>query len=174
MKDFWELVVEWLSGIFTMANITFALATIGAVGTAVDVLKSKRSLKFKLNYFGYSKERKLAVAYIQVDNYSRLPISITDLHLKINDVSYPCRKLPTKVVSHDRKIGPNIVSSQDFYNIPFPIQISPLGGASGYFLFDIPLETDIMPSMPRSFQVSANRGHAMQISLSPDQEYFGK
>lgn len=166
---FWE----WLSQYLTMENLTLLLATIGAIGTAADVIKSRRKLKFKLNYFGYNEEQHLVGAYIQIDNYSRLPIAITDFHMTVNGITYPCKKLPTRVATLDRKVGSTVVASQDFYNIPFPVQISPLGGASGYFLFELPPEVEILPAMPRSFQVSANRGHALKISLSPDREYFG-
>lgn len=174
MNNIGSLVGEYLSMLLTMENITFVLATIGAVGTAIEVLKSRRNLSLKLHHFNFNKDKHLALAYIQIDNYSRLPISITDVHLVIDDVPYPCKKLPARVYFSDRKVGATIVSSQDFYNLPIPVHLSGLGGTSGFFLFEIPPEYEELPAKLQTFQVSANRGRAMKVILPPDREYFLK
>lgn len=154
--------------------LTSALAFIGAAGTAYEIFKSRRKLSFKLHHFNYSKDKHLAMAYIQIDNYSRIPISITDIHLVIDDIPYPCKKLPERVSSYDRKVGPTIVSTQDFYNLPLPVHLSALGGTSGFFLFEIPPEYEELPAKIQTFQVSANRGHEMKVILLPGREYFLK
>lgn len=154
--------------------LTSALAFIGAAGTAYEVFKSHRNLSIKLHHFKFSKDNHLAMAYIQIDNYSRLPISITDVHIVIDDVPYPCKKLPERVFSYDRKVGSTIVSTQDFYNLPLPVHLSALGGTSGFFLFEIPPEYEELPARLQTFLVSANRGRTMKVILPPDREYFLK
>lgn len=154
--------------------LTSVLAFIGAAGTAYELLKSRRKLSFKLHHFNFSKDKHLAMAYMQIDNYSRLPISITDVHLVIDDVPYPCKKLPECVFYYDRTVGPTSVSKQDFYNLPLPVHIPALGGTSGFFLFAIPPEYEELPARLQTFQVSANRGRAMKVILPPVQEYFLK
>ena len=85
--------------IITFENITFLLGLIGSAGTAWQVIQSRRKIHLSLPYFGYSADRQLALAYIQFDNLSNSAISITDISIVINGITYPCDKLPTTVAS---------------------------------------------------------------------------
>ena len=78
--------------IITFENITFLLGLIGSAGTAWQVIQSRRKIHLSLPYFGYSADRQLALAYIQFDNLSNSAISITDISIVINGITYPCDK----------------------------------------------------------------------------------
>lgn len=125
-----------------------------------------------LPYFGYSTEKQLALAYIQFDNLSNSAVSITDVSIVINEIAYPCDKLPTTVASSERKIGRKIVSSSSLYNMSLPVCLSGYGGSSGYFVFQIPLESAPPASTRQMLLISTNRGSSFQAELKPEQESF--
>lgn len=148
------------------------LGLIGSVGTAWQLFRSRRNLRLSLPYFGYRQEKQLALAYIQFDNLSNSAISITDVSIVINGITYPCNKLPTIVASSDRRIGEKTVSYSSLYNMALPVCLSGYGGSSGYFVFQIPLESSPLDSTYRTFLISTSRGSSFRAELKPDQEYF--
>lgn len=165
-------ILNSVKEIVTFENITFLLGLIGSVGTAWQVIQSRRKIRLSLPYFGYSAEKQLALAYIQFDNLSNSAVSITDVSIVINGITYPCNKLPTIVVSSDRKIGGKTVSSDSLYNMSLPVCLSGYGGSSGYFVFQIPLESVPPDSTHRTFLISTSRGSSFRVELKPDREYF--
>lgn len=158
--------------VFTFENISFALGLIGTAGTAWQILKSRRKLRVRLPYLGYNSEKESALAYIQFDNLSNSAISITDVSIVINGITYPCDKLPTTVAYFDRRIGQKTVSSNSLYNMPLPACLSGYGGSSGYFVFQIPSESVPPDSTHRMFLISTNRGPSFRVELKPDREYL--
>lgn len=158
--------------IITFENVSFMLGLIGSVGTAWQLFRSRRNLRLSLPYFGYSQEKQLALAYIQFDNLSNSAISITDVSIVIEGITYPCNKLPITVASSDRRIGEKTVSYSSLYNMALPVCLSGYGGSSGYFVFQIPLESVPLDSTHRTFLISTSRGSSFQAELKPDQEYF--
>lgn len=165
-------ILNSVEEIVTFENITFLLGLIGSVGTAWQVIQSRRKIRLSLPYFGYSAEKQLALAYIQFDNLSNSAVSITDVSIVINGITYPCNKLPTIVASSDRKIGGKTVSSDSLYNMSLPVCLSGYGGSSGYFVFQIPLESVPPDSTRRTFLISTSRGSSFRVELKPDREYF--
>lgn len=165
-------ILNSVKEIVTFENITFLLGLIGSVGTAWQVIQSRRKIRLSLPYFGYSAEKQLALAYIQFDNLSNSAVSITDVSIVINGITYPCNKLPTIVASLDRKIGGKIISSDILYNMSLPVCLSGYGGSSGYFVFQIPLESVPPDSTHRTFLISTSRGSSFRVELKPDREYF--
>lgn len=165
--------MQFICKLLSKENTTFALSVFGSIGTLWAIIQSRKNLDFKLHYFGYSKERKLALAYIQFVNKSRIPISITDVSLKIGGILYPCKKIPAiaDTVLH-RCFGTQ--SLDNIYSIQFPISLSSLGGTSGYLIFDIPQEYDTPLPTPVKIAVSSNRGRTLEVELQPDQVYFDK
>lgn len=165
-------ILNSVKEIVTFENITFLLGLIGSVGTAWQVIQSRRKIRLSLPYFGYSAEKQLALAYIQFDNLSNSAVSITDVSIVINGITYPCNKLPTIVASLDRKIGGKTISSDSLYNMSLPVCLSGYGGSSGYFVFQIPLESVPPDSTHRTFLISTSRGSSFRVELKPDREYF--
>lgn len=165
-------ILNSVKEIVTFENITFLLGLIGSVGTAWQVIQSRRKIRLSLPYFGYSAEKQLALAYIQFDNLSNSAVSITDVSIVINGITYPCNKLPTIVASSGRKIGGKTVSSDSLYNMSLPVCLSGYGGSSGYFVFQIPLESVPPDSTHRTFLISTSRGSSFRVELKLDREYF--
>ena len=161
-------ILNSVKEIVTFENITFLLGLIGSVGTAWQVIQSRRKIRLSLPYFGYSAEKQLALAY----NLSNSAVSITDISIVINGNIYPCDKLPTTVASFERKIGGKAVSSNSLYNVPLPICLSGYGGSSGYFVFQIPLESAPPASTRQTLLISTSRGSSFRVELKPDREYF--
>lgn len=164
-------VLNELIKIFTFQNVSFALGFIGTVGTAINVINSRKNLKLKLRFFKADADKKLALAYIQFENKSNSSILITDVNLIIDDVPYPCQKLPEVAQTTFRKIGSETFY-HEIYNIPLPIQLSGLGGTSGYLLFEIPQYKEEKHHPQIMFQVATNRGRSKKYLLCPDQECF--
>lgn len=165
-------ILNSVKEIVTFENITFLLGLIGSVGTAWQVIQSRRKIRLSLPYFGYSAEKQLALAYIQFDNLSNSAVSITDVSIVINGITYPCNKLPTIVASSDRKIGGKTVSSDSLYNMSLPVCLSGYGGSSGYFVFQIPLVSVSPDSMRLTFLILTSHGSSFRVELKPDLEYF--
>ena len=165
-------IIDFANKMLAKGNITFAFALFGSIGTAWNILQSRRRLCVKLSYFGYNKEKCIALANMQFTNKSRLAVSITDVHVNINGNFYPCKKHPVLAGSTRHEWGGN-VSVKDFYSIQFPLSMLALGGTGGYIVFDIPQGVDIPLSMPMTFLISANRGRPFGTQLSPDQVYSG-
>jgi hypothetical protein len=165
-------ILNSVKEIVTFENITFLLGLIGSVGTAWQVIQSRRKIRLSLPYFGYSAEKQLALAYIQFDNLSNSAVSITDISIVINGNIYPCDKLPTIVASSNRKIGGKTVSSGSLYNMSLPVCLSGYGGSSGYFVFQIPLESAPSDSTHQRFLISTSRGSSFRVELKPDREHF--
>lgn len=167
-----QTIIEFVNKLLSQSNITFALATFGSVGTVWNILQSRRKISLKLNYFGYNKQKRIALANIQIANKSRLPISVTDVRLKIGGNYYPCKKYPVLADSSKHEWGKN-VSVKDFYSLQFPLSMLALGGTGGYLVFDVPQEIDVPLSKPLTFSVSTNRGRPFEVQLLPDQVYSG-
>lgn len=165
-------ILKSAKGIITFENVSFMLGLIGSAGTAWQVIQSRRKIRLSLPYFGYSAEKQLALAYIQFDNLSNSAVSITDVSIVINGITYPCDKLPTTVASSERKIGGKTVSSNSLCNAPLPVCLSGYGGSSGYFVFQIPLGSAPPASTQQMFLISTNRGSSFRAELKPDREYF--
>lgn len=163
-------IVKFVSKLFTKDNITFALALFGSAGTAWNLFQSRRKLLIKLSYFGYNKQKCIALANMQFSNKSRLPISITDVRVKVNNIYYACKKHPVLADSSKHEWSKN-VSVKDFYSVQFPLAMLSLGGTGGYLVFDIPQGVDAPLSMPMTFLISTNRGRPFEVQLSPDQVY---
>ena len=162
-------VLDFLGNYITLQNLTFILGLIGSIGTATNVINSRKNLKLKLRFWGTNQNKKISLAYVQFENKSNSPILITDVDLVIGNSSYPCQKLPTIAETSMHKIGKEL-SIHDFYNLPFPIQLVGLGGTSGYLVFDIPQCAELSLSNPVLLRVSTNRGRSKKYKLLPDQE----
>lgn len=156
---------------FTKENITFILALIGSLGTIVNWLRLfiVNNKNFNIRPVAYRSKDNITLFYLLFENKSRMPISITELSVQINGVYYPCRYLPEIVTSSHRTIGKEIVSSHDYFNIAFPVQLGALGATSGYVLFILPKDIQMPDSKTLTFLVTSNRGKAVEKIISVDQ-----
>lgn len=156
---------------FTKENITSILALIGSIGTIAGwvyaFITTRKNIGIRV--VAYSIKGSNILLYLSFENKSRLTISITDLAIKIGEFYHPCRHVPQRVVSTQRYTGSQLVSSVDYYNIQMPIELGSLGSTSGYVLFVLPKGHRISDTNVLTFQVSSNRGRAIEMKLSLDQ-----
>ncbi|MEY8285411.1 hypothetical protein AALA13_16580 [Lachnospiraceae bacterium 50-23] len=157
-------IIEFIGEIFTRDNITFILALIGSFGTCCTLIAQRKNLSLSIQYYSY--KNKSLLTYISFTNHSRLPISILNVSIVLNDVCYPCVYIPTKVCETIRRSGKEVISCKEDYSIQFPISLSSLAGSSGYLYFDKLPKT--FPDVPTTvtIEVSTNRGKAKKMILS--------
>lgn len=156
---------------FTKENITFLLALIGSIGSVTGwfytyVVNKK---KISIRIIAYTVKSNIILSYLSFENLSRSPISLTSISIKVNGVFYPCRHIPQKVKSTEHMIGGKIVSTHDVFNISLPIELGGLGATSGYILFVLPKDAGTPDAKTVTFQISSNRGAAVEMSLSLEQ-----
>ena len=164
-----SVLSKLFSSVFTFDNLTFVLGLIGSLGTAWGIFQSRVRIDMKVIKYGHS-ENKILI-YVAFYNKSRLAISINGISLKISDTYYSCTELPTRVDHRTYYIGKEITGQSNYFNMNMPINISGLAGTSGYILFELPKDTDILESNQMTFLISPNRGSAIEKKCQLPQEY---
>ena len=140
-----------ISSYITKENITFILASIGAVGTItgsiIAFVGSRRNIY--ANLIDANIRFDTITLFIEIKNRSSLPICISSVSIIIDSVSYPCELLPKKVIEF----------SGILHRTPyFPLNIAPKTGRS-YFLefLDVPEISSAFGTIV-SFAFDTNRG----------------
>ena len=158
-----------MTHIFTKDNITFALSIFGSLGTLFTLIhklfSNRKHLQMKIIHHILDDDKRFII-YASFVNKSMLPISITNICIKIDDVYYPCMQPPVVACEETTRINGRIVSYKDFLSLPMPINLPPLSGSSGYICFEFsraPFQPD---SKELIFSVSSNRGKVFEKKLS--------
>lgn len=167
MKETIDTALELLSKIFTIDNITLALATFGSAGTAWNIIQNKKRIELIHEKTFFNKESGTLAVELQFINKSRLPIAITDVCFLLDKKPISCEKEPRIAFSNaHQRFGEVLI--KDFYTQSFPLQLGSLGGTSTVLVFELPPKTDIDFSTEKTFQVSSNRGRAVEKKLRLD------
>lgn len=152
--------------IFTRENITLAIALFGAIGTAISGILSffRSRKKISIQIIKISRLEKFMIAYIAMQNKSRLPISINDISIIINKRKYTGNSVPPLTLEYviDSLDTP---ATRKHTTIQFPVNLGPLSGASGYICLDVPSDVSQKLSTPLTFEVSTNRGNSTRKKL---------
>lgn len=160
---------NFLSTLFTRENITLALSIFGSLGSAFTMLhatlNNRKRLQMKIisHVFG---DTKMLIIYVAFYNKSRLPISITDISVKIGNVYYPCVQPPIVVCRENEKINGVVTFHKEHTSLAMPINIASLNGTSGYVCFEFPLNAFQSDATQLIFSVASNRGKVFEKSLS--------
>lgn len=151
-----------------MEILTFVLALIGSLGTAYTTIMTFywHRISIDFNIIEYCPSKDALVVYMSFTNNSRLPISITDVCVWSNCVSYSCTHTPEIVKTITRTIGKDKTFQEAVHSIPLPINLSSLSGTSGYLYFQIPQGTFECDSKVLTVELSTNRHLKLQKSLS--------
>lgn len=156
--------------LFTRENITLVIALFGAVGTIINALitffHQRLNLRFELT--NLSVIARTFHTYAIITNYSRLPISISSISVRIEDRWFPCSFIPVKMSEHNVKINGQTLPPVETYSTPMPIEIGPLGSFGGLFVFDSFPKDLQLPTIPDSFLIATNRGKVIQKIQSKD------
>lgn len=159
---------QFITHFLTKENITFALSIFGSFGTLFTLLHTflinRKQLRMKISghIFG---DTKMLVIYASFENMSRLPISITDICIRINDILYPCVQPPIVAYEETKRVKGNIVSHRECTSLPLPINLSSLGGSSGYVCFEFPPNAFQPEATELTFLISSNRGKVFEKRL---------
>ena len=165
----YEMLVSNLKSIFTRDNVTFVLALMGAIGSFCTFIMQRKKIRITIQRFGYKDG--ILLMYLSYVNLSHLSVSITNVNLIFEGVSYPCAYEPTLAQTYTHKIGKEIVTRRDDFTTALPLNLSALAGSSGYIYFG---------NLPGNFlehpdtielEVGTNRGRAIKMKLKvPDKE----
>ncbi len=152
----------------TKDNITFALALLGSLGTALSFLISlyKSRLNFNVNTVYLSVKEKGVLCYLTFINNSRNQLIITDMSIKINNIYFPATKIPEIVTQSIKKSGKEITDVHSGYSLAFPIVLAGEYATSGYFYFPFPKEISVPSSNTFSLKVCTSRGNSIEKTLS--------
>lgn len=153
----------------TRENITLLIAIWGAIGTSLNwIIAFFRSRKnISMQIIKICKFKNTVIAYITFQNHSRLPISINNLNLVVNNTLYTGFNVPPLTITIERTKSNDATMAKKYVTISFPINLPSLTGISGYVLFNISKEAYENLSTPLTFQVSTNRGNPIRMKLSP-------
>ncbi len=152
--------------IFNRDNITLAIALFGALGTALSGILSffRSRKKISIQIIKICRLEEFMIAYIAMQNKSRLPISINDISIIINKKKYTGNDIPPRTLRYVTD-SHNTPVSREHTTIQFPVNLGPLSGASGYICFDVSANVSQMLSTPLIFEVSTNRGNSVRKKL---------
>lgn len=156
--------------IFTRENITLAIALFGAIGTALSgILNFFHSRKrISIQIIKICRLKDFIIAYIAIQNKSRLPISINDISLIINKEKYTGNSVPPHSLRHTNSTT-DIPTDREHFTMQFPVNLGALAGASGYIRLDVPEEVSQTLSTHLIFQVATNRGSSIRKKLEREQ-----
>lgn len=149
-------------------NITLFLSVVGFFGTVFNGIyywvTNHRNIDISINGYSYVAYRGLLV-HISISNKSKTAISITDLCLTHNGLSYPCVHIPQKVLDTTSRRGKEILSHCEYFSMEMPINISGLSGKSGYVYFPLDREIDLTLPNNEEFVICTNHGNPMRTKL---------
>lgn len=161
--------LSWFSN---QLNITTVIAVAGFIISCATVIyqavsKRKRLRVRVLSYDAYKNVMYLTMLF---ENLSQLPVSITNILYIEEGEEFNCTSIPVKISESTERCGSEIIERRISYSEKMPIQLEPLGAASGIILFEkMPAR---LKNVPKSltFLICTNRGKAIQktLELSPD------
>ncbi len=160
-----KLAIQYI----TLTNMSFVLGLIGSAGTVWAIIQNRTKFDIRIAEYSY-KENKI-VAYLIIQNKSRLPISIGKICVKIDNSYYPCVETPTRIRWDTYRSGKTITGQANYYNLDIPISLLGLMGTSGYILFELPPEIDILDPTTLTLQISPNRGSAVEKKCQIPQQH---
>lgn len=147
--------------------ITSVLAIIGSIGTIYTFLTNfiLNRPHINIELIEYNETKDSLVLYLSIYNFSRLPISITDVTVWNNGIPYSCSHVPQIVCLLTRKNNQNEIYHEAIKSLTLPINLSSLAGTSGYFYFVFPLKNHKIDSKSLTLEVSTNRSRKFQKTL---------
>lgn len=156
---------------FTRENITLALAILGSIGTLTSwthtLLGNRKNLNVRVVGQRFSEmNNDSLLLYMSFENKSRLPIAITSIGIKINEITYTCTEIPIVTFQETTRCKGEILSHHEYTSIPLPISLSGLGATSGYVYFEFPGADFEFDATHLNFQLTTNRGRSIEKTLS--------
>lgn len=159
--------MEYIKQFLTRENITLIIAVFGAFGTIVTWISNychaRKNIDIQIIKIAHMENA--LMAYITIQNKSRLPISINCISAQIDGHSYSGFAVPPYTLNFKTYSADKITGTREYQSIPFPINLGSLSGTSGYIFFDTPKCDVESLSTPLTVLVSTNRGNLMKMKL---------
>lgn len=163
------MILEKLISILTRENITLALSIFGSIGTLCitihRIIFNRKNVNTRIVGHNFANGNSLLL-YISFENKSRLPISITYISVLINETWYSCVAYPVIALEETNRVGGKIISHYEYKTLSFPVNLSALGGTSGYVFFEFPEAFFQTEPTHMNFSISSTRGIVLKKKLS--------
>ena len=147
--------------------MTLIIALIGCIGTIatwiVYFLDKRTNISFEP--ICYLQTRKGILIYGTFENNSNSSISITDLSLTVDGNKFHVIRIPTVVMTREINRNSQLISREETHNLPFPMNLSPCSGQSGYFLFPTEPQNQVVIGSTLNFEICTNRKKKISISV---------
>lgn len=153
---------------FTRENITLVIAIFGAIGTIFtwihNIITNRKNISLSI-ISAYHKNN-IMVAYIMIENKSRMPICINSFSLTEGKKKVMCKQIPTKIIEITNRSGTEITDRRNIYSCKFPISLGALSSDSVYTFFDL-RDINIDISEELNFLIATNRGKELSVRIIP-------
>lgn len=163
-------VLQWLAD---WDNVTGLIAIVSLIMTSATwihtILLNRQNLSFRIHEA--QSQNGVSFFFVQIENYSKLPVAITRFQLVTAESEFDCVAIPHFVYQYTRRSGKEITSQKTFYSLQMPIELSPLGAVSGYILFDNPQAVLPAGSTDATFLICTNRGRKEKILLPLPEDF---
>lgn len=154
-----------------MERLTFIAALIGCIGTIANWIfffwNKRTSIKFDIHKF--SANNRGVLLFGTLTNRSDSNISIGDIALLTKNEKLYLQKIRTEVVTITHRRNGVKISEDREYNLPFPVNLYPYSGQSGYFLFEALSQTPLAFDKDLNFEIYTNRKQKISVSIPLDQ-----
>ncbi|HEY9574124.1 MAG TPA: hypothetical protein VIR32_01155 [Lachnospiraceae bacterium] len=150
-----------------LSTITFILSVIGSIGTIVSGIilfaQNRKSLYLRATNALFFKQG--LFIHLIITNKSRLPISINQIALRLNDSLIYTFDTPKQLYKLETTSKNKVLSQKIMYSPEFPINLQPLSGTNCYVYFSLPEEDFENPPTLLTFQLHTNRGAVVKKQL---------
>ena len=153
-------LIEFFTNFLTKDNITLAIALLGAYGTVSSYLKQR--LHLSVTFLGINNFSDRTSLELQIENESSIPVSITQIGLRIGRNGFQASRKPALVIpGHPNTRNPYL--AEDTYSFQFPVRLESFEATTGYISLPQKVrifekETEEIPLTPVTLIILTTRG----------------
>lgn len=154
----------WSFFISQKDSITFLIALFGFVLSMYNFIRTliQDHIHLRISYKNHlcipTSSKGSMILAMDIENLSRLPISISRMFLNIGDDIFEFSYMPHFVYERTERCGDEIVDKITTYTIQFPISISALGIDGGFFHIVGNITEQRLAKEKTSITIWTNRG----------------
>lgn len=129
----------WSFFISQKDSITFLIALLGFVLSMYNFIRAliQDHIHLRISYKNHlcspTSSKGFMILAMDIENLSRLPISISRMFLNIGDETFEFSYMPHYVYERTQRCGDEIVDKITTHTLQFPLSIPTLGVAGGFF-----------------------------------------
>ena len=147
--------------------ISGVLGILGFIISSVNLffffIARKKKLSVCVKRYNINKDYSdLLTAHIRFDNLSEMPVSITQVRLKVNDEYFDTSPYPMVAIESKTKCNDKVIHDFTITTHTGVINLNPLESADKYLAFQIPQGSLSTDEKSLSFEICTNRGKKVQ------------